>query len=385
MTIHAGGKGWAEFLKLLFKEGVKHDPRLEEDRILFKSTLKKNHLLDAANIMRNKLGLGGFGVTIKTVFRNLDLKPKPSHHCLTALNWRSIVTTNFDLLLEQTVTDASFVSKTYLDPDASRIINDEGSPKLLLKLHGDLHNTDNIVLSREDYAKFKNGPAEPAGVQCLNNLLQRGPCLFLGCGHRDSDVSDYIDKVALSGTTGIVGYAVVDPTGADLINTEKMLEERRITPIRLEHNQIEPWLYRLAEMSEHRSNRLVRILEDQRNAMENQQMGLMIEELKAATKDVLMEKVAEMTLDSILQTLRSNLLLKGWTDSELQKLGCCICSQHHELLKKAILNASKEPGEYASAAAKILKGLSFQALLEAVKRDRSLAEGVLTEELTKAI
>ena len=93
------------------------------------------------------MGEGNFHRFLQEVFRDPGLTPGPAHRLLPELGLRSVLTTNYDTLIE-----AAFPARTpfytQLDyPGLSNVIRDQFA---IVKVHGDADRPESIVLGQAD-------------------------------------------------------------------------------------------------------------------------------------------------------------------------------------------------------------------------------------------
>ncbi len=124
-----------------------------------------------------------------------DKKPSPALHMLAKLPFKIFITTNYDLLLDDALSDANKKPfPTVYSPKAGERARDmsedptEERP-LLFKMHGDLDHRESIVITDEDYITFVQRMTEkrtshPVPETILFRML-RWPTIFVGYSLRD--------------------------------------------------------------------------------------------------------------------------------------------------------------------------------------------------------
>jgi hypothetical protein len=183
----AGLPLWPELIdELLDTAGVGPDER---------SAVERLGVQDQAEYVARRLP-GGEEELQEWVQERFAARPHSlAHALLAALPAREAVTTNWDPLFEQAVTDTGqrLAVLPYDEPD--------GTDRWLLKLHGDAQRGDGIVVRREDYLRFGADQAALAGM--VQSLLFTRHMLFVGFSLVDdnfiriaNDVTRIVDRYA---------------------------------------------------------------------------------------------------------------------------------------------------------------------------------------------
>jgi len=113
-----------------------------------------------------------------------DARPGRAHRSLMSLPLDRIVTTNFDLLLDDALRDLKtdffpVVDETQLSLAGSR------RERVLIKAHGDMHHPDRLVLTEEDFDGWVQ--RNPLLATELASLFIRGTGLLVGYSLSDPD------------------------------------------------------------------------------------------------------------------------------------------------------------------------------------------------------
>jgi len=132
--------------------------------------------------------------TIREALHPDKARPGKSHRAFVQLPFDTIYTTNFDLLLEDTYSEAtrpfrSLVGELQLPFHAGQIASS------IVKMHGDLRHEEHIVVTQGDYDSFMDRyPVVATHLAAM--LITRTP-LFLGYSLTDPDF-EHIRKVVRS-------------------------------------------------------------------------------------------------------------------------------------------------------------------------------------------
>ena len=151
-----------------------------------------DELLDLAAQCREKLGKY-FARELKRILEKNDPTPSITHYLLAAFPVSTIVTTNFDTLLEQSllrIKKAAFTIHRAFDV-AWAPIKDQVN---ILKIHGDIDTPHEITLSKEDYDHYFE--RRPALSALLKGLFLNRTFLFVGYSLRDPNLNIILQEVS---------------------------------------------------------------------------------------------------------------------------------------------------------------------------------------------
>jgi hypothetical protein len=132
----------------------------------------------------------------------------PLHNAISLLDPRTIVTTNFDCVLERHFVHGYLV-KGYEDRDVAASIR-QGDP-VLLKLHGTADAPTRTILTRLDFARLRRDGSH--ALETLQALLLTRTALFVGYSLSDPDL-----RLLLENIFGAQGQAA----GHYLLSSTKM-------------------------------------------------------------------------------------------------------------------------------------------------------------------
>ena len=113
-----------------------------------------------------------------------SVKPGKTHKAFCELQFDIVCTTNFEFLLEQGYGLIPKYCRPIIDEDQLSISNSSDGITIL-KLHGDLHHPNKLVVTEEDYDRFLS--KNPMLATYLANLLITRTPLFIGYSLDDTD------------------------------------------------------------------------------------------------------------------------------------------------------------------------------------------------------
>ncbi len=193
-----------------------HDPSL------VRREAERGELLQAASYGFDKLTRPQIGEFVRQVCRLGKVHPHEIHHKLVTLGPRCFVTSNYDRLIE-----ASFqlwVSGRYYRVVTNRQLTETAeivgarSTDFLFKLHGDVEDTESIILTREQYRVLTPGGERHHALETMQMLLASRPFIYVGFGLRDPDFMYVRDLLANTYKGGSRDhYAIL----ADVTDAEK--------------------------------------------------------------------------------------------------------------------------------------------------------------------
>lgn len=179
VSMGAGLPSWSQLMDRLATEaGLPDDQR---------SSFAALDELDQAGIVQHRLAQAGVG--LGDLVSRLLTAPRTSlaHALLANLPVREVVTTNYDRLFEL-ASQAAGRRVAVLPHERT----DPGG-RWLLKLHGSTEHPEEIVLTREDYLRYRERRAALAGI--VQALLITKHMLFVGFSLRDDNLHRIVDEV----------------------------------------------------------------------------------------------------------------------------------------------------------------------------------------------
>lgn len=177
-SIPAGAPSWEGLLEVLAREAD-----LGED---VRAGFGGLSPLDQAELLHSRLGERLGEIVKAQVF---GLTPALSHVLLANLNCQAAVTTNYDRLYEDAVASTGDTAASVLPTEVP-----QARGRWLLKMHGDLNDTESIVLTRGQFVAF-TGVSGPAGA-VLQSLLLTKHLLVVGTSMKDDNFLRLIHEVA---------------------------------------------------------------------------------------------------------------------------------------------------------------------------------------------
>ena len=221
LSMGAGLPNWFQLLRLLIDRGeaagVMTKAKADDCRQLADDSSK---YLMLAEELREVLGTD-FKTAIEEIFGNSDLEPTETHCQLPLLKKnRFIITTNYDMLIEQAFASAKQFRQGYKYYEAHALLRDLYQRRFfLLKAHGDAQTAaEQIVLTDKDYRRLLY--SEPGYQSALQSIFTMYSVIFLGSSLQDPELRlllTYVNAAFPEG--GIPHYALM--TADDAGETER--------------------------------------------------------------------------------------------------------------------------------------------------------------------
>jgi len=185
---------------------------------------------------------------IQRVFRQKLIRPVRLHELIVQLPFSSLLTTNYDNLLER-----ACVARPRSDmyPLVFTLKNAAQLPRLaserrffIFKIHGDADNVESIVLTKRDYREIIHN--NEVYRTALSQILATHTALFVGYGLRDHDLNLILgEQAALFKAYGRRHYAFLADPGTIL--PKSFLEHYNVTVIPYTRKKYHGELERLLE------------------------------------------------------------------------------------------------------------------------------------------
>lgn len=160
-------------------------------------------------------------------FFSQDFSPTKTHELLATLPINDYWTTNYDRLIEKTLLN-KYIRYSILTNDDSfrKFIN--GNDVIIHKLHGDVEDPGNAVITKKDYEEFAFKHeillAKLKGEMCSKSFL------FLGYSFSDTDINHILTRIRLfyKGNPPKMHYCILEKTKKKTGESEEDFEYRKI-------------------------------------------------------------------------------------------------------------------------------------------------------------
>ena len=211
---NSGAKVWSELMK-----EIAEDLKLNID--------EESDYMQLAQYHFNQNQRSKINNIINEEFTNLEINE--NHKLLASLPIDTYFTTNYDVLLEDSLNDAK-KKPAVIVRDKELAIKQSNSKATVYKLHGDIHNVSKCVLTTEDYEDCVE--ENSLMFSTLKANLANKSFLFLGYSFSDFDIRNIITRVVRKlDKNGPKHYYItkkIEGEGRDAIIQNLMIEDYRL-------------------------------------------------------------------------------------------------------------------------------------------------------------
>lgn len=172
-------------------------------------------LLQAASYGFDQLTKQQIGEFIKESCKYGIAKPHEIHKKIVSFGAQCYITTNYDNLLESALNQWSPENKDYHTVTNKHLTETAGiisarSLNFIFKPHGDVNDSDSIILTREQYRMLLPNGERQNALESLKILLASRSVVYIGFGLRDPDfiyIKDILSNIYKTGN--IDHYAIM--------------------------------------------------------------------------------------------------------------------------------------------------------------------------------
>ncbi|MDR3430899.1 MAG: SIR2 family protein [Rouxiella aceris] len=115
-----------------------------------------------------------------------NIKPSQAHKFILDLNVNTIITTNWDVLLENSIQENAYI---YDVISSDQDLVKSSLPKKIIKMHGDFKN-NNIVFKEDDYINYSYN--FPLIENYVKSIISTHTVLFIGYSYNDIDLKQIV-------------------------------------------------------------------------------------------------------------------------------------------------------------------------------------------------
>ncbi|MBC7570216.1 MAG: SIR2 family protein [Spirosoma sp.] len=243
---------WQDFLEELYAYCLKKRIIFSVNPDDIKEMISKGNLIMSAQELQETISKKDFGDFINIVFRDRNVAPSKTHLLLPKIPFRSILTSNYDNLIEgaYALSNAGRIPNKFTQEDLLNISSPLRQEEFyIFKIHGDLERLSTITLSSRDYQKllFRT----PEYRQFIETLFSVYTVLFVGFGASDPDLDNVLDKLStLFERTIDKHYILLPDNKFNFTEKKRLLLDKRLEVIEYvhdaEHSQVDSFIEELS-------------------------------------------------------------------------------------------------------------------------------------------
>jgi hypothetical protein len=227
--------------------------------------------LDAAEIIKFRMGKEKFRLFMTEIFLHVDLQPTENHLTLSQIPFSAIVTTNYEGLIEKGFAKARGTTlHTFTHADTAELSGALTDGRFfLLKAHGTINQIESIVLTRTDYRQINH--STPAYRDFLRTLFKTRTILFIGFSLNDPDLELLLDELNAyyDGYTrthfALMSAAQVSPLQVEMYARALGIEIIPYQPSSDKHPEVTDFLKKLARQTDPKKRTFSKLLEVSRH------------------------------------------------------------------------------------------------------------------------
>lgn len=196
-------KTWSEFLK----SSIDLIDRItRKEKLFIKKTIRQNNYLLALQTIYDKCDKGKYNHFLREEFKNKNYEPSDIHKLIKEIDSKIVISTNFDKIYDKLYNDHGYNISTHMETEKI-ICSIKSTDNILIKAHGTIDDTDNIVFTKKQYFEAKR--KYPEFYRLLSSLFLTNTVLFLGYSLSDPDINLILEEVANSTNSMCPHYIVV--------------------------------------------------------------------------------------------------------------------------------------------------------------------------------
>ncbi len=215
--------------------------------------ISNDNLIMVAQEIQETIGKHDFGDFLQKLFRDKTVIPSSTHLLLPQIPFRSIMTSNYDNLIEgaYTLKNSGRIPNKFTQEDLLSISSPLRKDDFyIFKVHGDFDRPNSIVLGSRDYQKlfFRS----PEYRQFLETLFSVYTVLFIGYGSSDPDLENVLERLStIFDRTFDKHYILLPDNRFNFAEKKRLLLDKRLEVIEYEkdegHSQVDSFIQEISD------------------------------------------------------------------------------------------------------------------------------------------
>jgi len=256
LSAGAGFPSWVQLVQGVAQAARQQVPDLKTAGL--DALVAKGELPEVAAYLRGTMGVDAFHAALSARLQQQDVAPSALHQLIARFQFRAIVTTNFDPLIERASGGLLPVATQVDAKDLARYLA-EDTP-FVFKVHGDIARPETIILTSDEFARamVDNKVLKSA----FNALLLTSPLLFVGYSHSDKDFDLFLrENVQVFGHEGARRYALMQALDERDTILQDLLKEKSVTVLPYaQHAEVPAFFERLLQTTQAPAGKVTRKL-----------------------------------------------------------------------------------------------------------------------------
>lgn len=243
---------WKTLLEHMVNWCMEHRVQLRAEPHEFREIIEKGRLLVVAQELQISLGQQ-LNSCLSDILHSGDTKPSTAHRLLCMTDWISVLTSNYDALIEGAYAAESggILPPVFSVEGVNQAIDCLRNDKhFVFKVHGDINIPDSIVLGNRDYSKLLY--QSPAYRSFLETIFASYTVLFVGFSGSDPDLDGIVDRLSTIYERSLSQHFIlISEDEFSALERRRLLEDKRLDCITYQkdasHSQVEQFLMALSQ------------------------------------------------------------------------------------------------------------------------------------------
>lgn len=243
---------WKTLLEHMIDWCSEHRVQLRAEPHEFREIIEKGRLLVVAQELQMSLGQQ-LNSCLSDILHSGDTKPSMAHRLLCTTNWVSVLTSNYDALIEGAYAAESggILPPVFSFEGVNQAIDCLRNDKhFVFKVHGDINIPNSIVLGNRDYSKLLY--QSPAYRSFLETIFASYTVLFVGFSGNDPDLDGIIDRLSTIYERSLSQHFIlISEDEFSALERRRLLEDKRLDCITYQkdssHSQVVEFLKALSQ------------------------------------------------------------------------------------------------------------------------------------------
>jgi hypothetical protein len=194
---------WEVFLKNI--KALMRNASPEDEEFVKNMLLQKNYLL-ALQAIYDLSDPGAYSKYLRDNYSTPKYSASDVHSAIKDLDSKIVITTNFDKIYDNLCSEDGYAIFTY--KETKSIISNIKSPEnVIIKAHGSIDDTQNIIFTSKQYHEAQ--ATYPEFYSLLSSLFMTHTVIFLGYSLNDPDINLMLENISNTTNSNCPHYIVI--------------------------------------------------------------------------------------------------------------------------------------------------------------------------------